>query len=72
MGWLTKIYFVLQPLICLINFRFRYFGEEREVVFASLANREPYYDAYEEDVAVAHFFFEFPTAFQFVKGVIEF
>ena len=49
--------------------RFRYFAEESDVVFASLANREPYYDAYDKDIAVAHFFFESPTAFQFVKGV---
>ena len=28
------------------------------------------YDAYEEDIAVAHFFFEEPTVFEYTRHVI--
>ena len=44
-------------------------AEERNVLFASLDNTDRYYNAYEDDIAVAHFFFNSPTAFQFEKAV---
>ena len=47
----------------------RRFSDQREIVFASLDNQEPSYDAYEKDFAIAHFYFESPTAFQFEKAV---
>ena len=45
------------------------YSDQREVIFASLDNEEPYYNAYEKDIAIAHFYFDSPTAFQFVKSV---
>ena len=47
---------------------FRY-SSERNVIFSALNKEKMYYDAYEEDIAVAHFFFDTPTAFQFSMGV---
>ncbi len=41
-----------------------------DALFASLDMKEPYYDAYDKDFAVAHFFFNSPTALEFVKTVI--
>ena len=45
------------------------FANQRDVVFADLNNENPTYDAYEQDIAVAYFFFDSATAFQFKKGV---
>ena len=47
----------------------RKFSDERHVIFDWLYNTDNNYDAYEHDIAVAHFFFDSPTAFQFEKGV---
>lgn len=46
----------------------RRYSDQREAIFASLTNSQPYYDAYDQDFAVAHFFFDSPTAFQFEKS----
>ena len=46
------------------------FANQRDVVFADLNNENPTYDAYEQDIAVAYFFFDSATAFQFEKGVL--
>lgn len=46
----------------------RRYSDQRQAIFASLTNEQPYYDAYQEDFAVAHFFFDSPTAFQFEKS----
>ena len=45
------------------------YANQKDVVFADLNNENPTYDAYEQDIAVAYFFFDSATAFQFEKGV---
>ena len=47
------------------------YANQRDVVFANLNNENPTYDAYEQDIAVAYFYFDSATAFQFEKGVFS-
>lgn len=47
----------------------RWAEDKDKAIFDQLMDSAPTYDAYERDIAVAHFYFEAPTVFQYSRQV---